>query len=57
MGAALAQILRALADDVKDEEEAKPLRRAAGSVGRLMGRAVFDAARAEIRRAGDDLAS
>src|SRR5215216_2226471 len=54
MGAALVKILRALADDAS-EEEAKPLRRAAGSVGRLAGRVVFDVAKSEIRRAGGDL--
>jgi hypothetical protein len=56
MGAALVEILRALADDA-NEEEAKPLRRAAGSFGRLAGRVVFDVAKSEIRRAGGDLAS
>jgi hypothetical protein len=55
-GAALVEILRRLAGDAS-EEEAKPLQRAAGSVGRLAGRVVFDVAKSEVRRAGGDLAS
>ena len=53
MGAALVKILLGLADDAS-EDEAKPLRRAAGSIGRLAGSVV---ATSEIRRAGGDLAS
>jgi hypothetical protein len=56
MGAALVKILLGLADDAS-EDEAKPLRRAAGSIGRLAGSVVFDVATSEIRRAGGDLAS
>ena len=56
MGAALVEILRALADDAS-EEESKPVRRAAGSVARLGGRVIFDVAKSEVRRAGGDLAS
>jgi hypothetical protein len=53
---ALVEILRRLAGNVS-EEEAKPLRRAAGSVARFGGRVVFDVAKSEVRRAGGDLAS
>ena len=57
MGAALVEILRGLAESTDDESEAKPLRRAAGSVGRLAGRVVFDVAKGEVRGAGGDLAT
>ena len=55
MGAALVHILRALAEDAGDEQ-AKPLRRAAGSVGKLAGNVVFDVAKAELGRAGGGIA-
>lgn len=55
-GAALVHLLRDLAV-TSDEEHAKPLRRAAGAVGRVAGNVVFDVARSEIRRAGGEVAS
>ena len=54
--AALVHILRALAEDAGDEQ-AKPLRRAAGSVGKLAGNVVFDVAKAELGRAGGGIAT
>jgi hypothetical protein len=56
MAAALVHILRALAEGTGDEQ-AKPLRRAAGSVGKLAGNIVFDVAKAELARAGGDIAT
>jgi hypothetical protein len=55
LGAALVQVLLTLADEA-DEQEAKPLRRAAGAVGRFAGDVVFDVAKGELRRIGGDLA-
>ena len=56
MGAALVHILRAMAEEAGDED-AKPLRRAAGSVGKLAGNVVFDVAKGELERAGGDIAT
>jgi hypothetical protein len=56
MGTALVHILRSLADTAS-EDEAKPLRRAAGSVARLAGNVVFDVAKGELARAGGDIAT
>jgi hypothetical protein len=55
IGAALVQVLLALAEDA-DEPEAKGLRRAAGAAGRFAGDVVFDVAKAELSRMGGDLA-
>ncbi len=54
MGTAIVEILRGLAEEA-GAEEAKPLRRAAGSVARFGGRVVFGVAKGEIRRTGGDL--
>jgi hypothetical protein len=55
LGAALVQVLLTLADEA-DEQEAKPLRRAAGAIARFAGDVVFDVAKGELRRIGGDLA-
>jgi hypothetical protein len=55
LGAALVQVLRTLADEA-EEQEAKPLRRAAGAVARFAGDVVFDVAKGEFRGIGGDLA-
>jgi hypothetical protein len=54
MGTAVVEILRRLANEAS-ADEAKRLRRAAGSVARFGGRVVFDVAKGEIRQAGGDL--
>lgn len=56
LGSALVQVLLLLADDA-DEPEAKPLRRAAGAVGRFAGDVVSDVAKGELKRMGGDVAS
>lgn len=56
MGAVLVHILRSLADTAS-HDEAKPLRRAAGSVAKLAGNVVFDVAKAELTRTGGDIAT
>ena len=56
IGAALVQVLLALAEDA-DEPEAKLLRRAAGAAGRFAGDVVFDVAKGEFRKMGGDLAT
>jgi hypothetical protein len=56
LGTALVRVLQALADDA-EEPEAKPLRRAAGAVGRLGSDVVFDVAKGELGRMGGDVAS
>jgi hypothetical protein len=55
LGAALVQVLLALADEA-EEPDAKPLRRAAGAVGRFASDVVFDVAKGELNRMGGDFA-
>jgi hypothetical protein len=56
LGTALVQVLLTLADDA-EEPEAKPLRRAAGAVGRFASDVVFDVAKGELNKMGGDVAS
>jgi hypothetical protein len=57
IGTALVYILRGLAESSGDETQAKPLRRAAGAVGRFAGGVVFDVAKGELKRAVGDIVS
>jgi hypothetical protein len=54
LGAALVQVLLALADDAQ-EPEAKPVRRAAGAVGRFANDVLFDVAKGELNKMGGDI--
>ena len=56
LGTALVQVLLTLANDA-EEPEAKPLRRAAGAVGRFASDVVFDVAKGELNKMGGDVAS
>jgi hypothetical protein len=56
MNVALARILRALADELPDEEQVTATRRAGRAVSRMSGEIVRDIATSEMRRLGGEIA-
>jgi hypothetical protein len=57
LGDALIRVLRRIASDLPDSDDAATVRQAAGVVSRISGGAVFDLAKEYVQRLGEDLAS